>query len=81
MGPLQGPLPVGMDHTEVRLIHLGQKLYPWIGTTSTTTGMTPSADLTTAPTTALTETATVKWGRNVEHLDGGGETGAGTQCC
>jgi hypothetical protein len=27
MGPLQGPPLVGMDHTEVGLLHLGQKLY------------------------------------------------------
>jgi hypothetical protein len=43
----------------------------WIGTTSTTTGMTPSASPITAPTAALTETPTVKWDRNVQRLDGG----------
>jgi hypothetical protein len=78
MGLLQGPLPVSMDHTEFGLLHLGQNCTrtlshnsKWIGTTSTMTGTMLSAAPTTAPTAALTETATLKWGWNVQRLDRG----------
>jgi hypothetical protein len=43
----------------------------WIGTTPTTTGTTPSAAPITMLTMALTENTAVKWGRNVQRLDGG----------
>jgi hypothetical protein len=43
----------------------------WIGSLSNTTGMTPTEAPHSTPTVALTETAAVKWGRNVQQLDGG----------
>jgi hypothetical protein len=47
------------------------RISKWIRTTSTMTGTMPSAAPITVPTAALTETAALKWGRNVQHLDGG----------